>query len=243
MRTGAAPRSGARLRAGATLCAAVLFPACAAEPGGGEAAGSADPWLAPYAAAAGGNAWPATDVEVGVRIFQQDNRLRTFVPACRGAPADALPDSIGPLRPGQPLPEALAACEAVLRGWEWSDDGRARPTFAATIGGAIIVAAVSDTTVQATVGYLASGDAGTPEGFGAGSPIEDLITELGAPAFDAGGCTLEMRFDARPGLSFVLELPQDSDLECDDLEVIARDAAVDRVPSGTRVRFLVVQRR
>jgi len=116
------------------------------------------------------------------------------------------------------------------------------PTVAATIGGAIVVAVLADTIATSAIGYLASGDAGTPEGFGAGSPIEDLIEELGAPRLASGECTLLMSFESRPGVGFVLELPPGSDIDCAEFDRIARDDDADRLPPGTMVRYLVQQR-
>jgi hypothetical protein len=212
--------------------------------GCGEQAGAdaaVEEWLAPYAAAASGygEGWPGYEVEVSVATFQQDYRLREFVPTCTMAPTVATSDSIGPLHAGQTLAGLTAACPQQLRGWAWGAGGVSTPAAAVSLGGSIVVALIGDTLPGAVIGQVVTGEVATTEGFGAGSPIEDLIDGLGRAELIAADCTVELKFASRPGLSFLVEVPPGSELECADFEAIARENAVDRLPPGTLVRALI----
>jgi hypothetical protein len=225
----------------ALLLLAALLAGCGA---GGDVEADGDgleAWLRPYAEAAAAEAggWPDLDVDVGVATVQEESRLRRFVPACPAGPVTVRPDSIGPLRAGQTLAELSARCPRLLRGWDWGFGGRAIPAVAVSLGGSIVVALLTDTLPDSHVGQLATGDLSTPEGFGAGSPIEDLIDALGAPELVAAECGVELKFAARPGLSFAVEPPPGAPLDCAEIDAAVRENSADRLPPGTVVRYIL----
>jgi hypothetical protein len=181
--------------------------------------------------------WPSTAVEISVERARTNARLRASIPECRTWPADVTPDSIGPLRAGQTLTELVAACPEHVRGWDRGFAGIPAPAIATRLGGGVVVAVLNDTLPTARVMEVTTADLATPEGLGLGSPLYDLLDELGGGRLAAGPCVLEIVFDARPGVGFLLGWPAD-ELDCDEIDAIADENALDRLPVDTVVRRL-----
>jgi hypothetical protein len=184
--------------------------------------------------------WPGQRVELSVGALRRSAALRASVPTCRREPPVVAPDSVGPWAAGRTLAALLAACPQSARGWDLTYRDLPRPTLATRFGSAAVVAVLADTTADALVGQLETADLSTAEGIGASSPVEDLLATFGAGELIPAGCDIEMTFAARRGMSFRLDVPPGSGLECDDLIEIAEQDEIDRIPPGTAVRHLIL---
>jgi hypothetical protein len=184
-----------------------------------------------------GEGWPRTSVQISVDRVRSNPQLRSSIPQCREASPDVTPDSIGPWRAGQTLTELTAACPQHVFAWDWGFAGVPAPAVATRLGDAVVIAVLNDTLPAAHVSELATADLGTPEGLGAGSPLYDLLEELGPGRLVEGPCIVEIVFDARPGLSFLLAWPGD-EIACDDIPDIVADNDLARLPPDTFVRHL-----
>jgi hypothetical protein len=187
---------------------------------------------------AGDGAWPGAEFRLSVEMFRGDAALRASVPACRMVAPVVTPDSIGPVRAGQSLAQLLNVCPDPILGWVWTHDGSALPALATRLGSAIVVALLTDTVAAAIVAEAMTADLGTAEGIGSGSSLDDVVAVYGEGELVAGDCELEVIFDARPGLSFVLHSPA-ALLTCEEVTEIADENTFDRVPPDALVAYIV----
>jgi hypothetical protein len=184
----------------------------------------------------GTESWPDRSVRIGVDVIRANPLLREAIPLCREAPPWMLPDSVGPMRAGQSLAELRTLCPEHGLGWDWGPSNIPAPALAARMGDAVVIAVLNDTVPGAYVMEVVSGDLATPEGLGAGSPLDDLIDEYGEGELMTGGeCVLEITFASVRGLAFMLAWPP-GEVPCEDVQEIADEDALDRLPVETYVR-------
>ena len=162
-------------------------------------------------------------------------------PLCRQTVPVLTPDSLGPLRTGQPLRDVERACPHVLYWWSWTVDGIPTPAVLLRFGHAFIEAVFSDTLSTSLVLRLVTHSPliRTVEGFGPGSRLAWISRSWGAHRFGERECVLYTWYRSRPGIIFQVNVPDDSG--CDAGQVV-RDGERARLPWTTTVREVVLVR-
>jgi hypothetical protein len=185
-----------------------------------------------------GGAWADPRAEVSVGAFQRDRTLRERVPACARAPAPVTGDSVGPLRAGQTLAELEARCPGAMRGWD-RGDGPPIPTLAVRLGASVTIALMLDTVADARVAQVESAELATAEGMGAGTSLEELLATYGDGLLVERDCAVEIEFAALRGVSFMLAMPPGGGVACDEIPDIVEENAIDLLPPGTLVAWVI----
>jgi hypothetical protein len=216
----------------ALICAALA--ACAGEGDLGNDGRSATPL-----SAALGGPWPASSADIGVRALRRDRALRENIAMCAPGIPDFTADSVGPVFAGQTLADLLTACPHAARGWDRGDQGPAIPALAIRLGSALLTALLLDTLPTSPVAQVESADLATPEGIGSGSSLEELLATYGDGILLDRDCSLEITFPTTPGLAFMLLLPPGARIDCDQIPTVADDNAIDLLPPGTLVHYLI----
>lgn len=188
----------------------------------------------------GKQAWPDEfEVQLNVETLAFRPELRDLIPQCGKQVPSVTADSVGPFHAGQTLAEVLQACPAVYRAWDWGYEGIPSPVVVVRLGDAAVFAQLEDTALDSRVYHVSTADAATPEGLGSGSRLSELLAAYGQGRLVEGECVFGITFDTKPGLSFLLKWPEDEPVECGDLVMLVNQNAIDELPPGTTVRYLV----
>ncbi len=164
------------------------------------------------------------------------------VPSCRPAVPPLMIDSLGPLRPGQPLVALERACPRLRYGWDWGDEGIPAPAVLLRFGTAMVEVELRDTLPSSPVYRVRTESPAirTADGFGTGSALAAIVSAWGPPTFGVGECVLYVWFASHPGLSFRVRVP--ASWECEDVLAVEQGRA-SKLPPGTTVREVLLFRR
>ena len=170
---------------------------------------------------------------------------RRAVPVCIPTTPLVVPESIGPLRPGQTLARLMAVCPQVLRGVDGSTvngpDVEAARAVALRLGKILVMATLTDTTSEARVSRLVTGDSAArlPSGIHPGSLLQAAAAAYGTPRLAEAECMPWASFAPVPNVGFLLALPRSGRRDCGTLfeDSLGRSLGA---PVGTRVLWIVV---
>lgn len=156
------------------------------EPASRQPAAAPDTAPAPAPTPSQALRWPRPDSSGAPRLFwfaEPSDSLAALVPECAPTSVPFDGDSVGPVRVGQTLAALLERCPQPLALWDEDEEGGHSPGLAMRFGAVVVVARVSDTIPDATVGSLTTGSAlaRTASGVGVGMPLDSAAKLLGTP--------------------------------------------------------------
>jgi hypothetical protein len=188
--------------------------------------------------------WPSDTPSVAVdRPLAIRPEMRARVPRCSKNTPVVTADSVGPIFPGEHLPDVVRACSKVYPVWHF-DDGNYGPAVAMLMGKALVIADLDGTTDEALVKRIAVFDHGqTPEKIGAGSSLAAVQRAYGVPMWRKGQCSVDATFATKPGLVVRIALPEEGSdaVTCNDMRRLAYGDDFSHFPRGARVSWIAIE--
>lgn len=187
--------------------------------------------------------WPTDTSSVAIdRPLAIRPEMRARFPRCSKETPIVATD-MGPIFPGQPLPDVLRACPKAYPVWHF-DDGYYGPAVAVIAGRALLIVDVDGTTEEAQVKRVTAFDhAQTAEKIGAGTSLAILQRTYGEPTWRRGQCSVDALFASKPGLIFRIALPEEGSdaVTCTDMRRLAYGTDFSHFPKGARVSWVAAE--
>lgn len=156
---------------------------------------------------------------------------------CRPRNAVITPDSVGPLRVGQSVREAVALCSSVRAAWVPTSEDMAAPALLVRMGRVVVQVLLADTTSRSLILGFGVTDslARTAEGIRPGDSLATILKVYGSNGgASSSECQLWATFDKAPGLTFRLDYPNTHG--CPETTGSSDQNNLARLPTTTLIR-------